>query len=412
MEWSVPQRQAIAFCGDDSVDSIYAVGPTQSGKSISNAHAFAYFIAANEWPHDGFDGFAVMGPRLVQVKSALRNIGLACEEIGVPFKQFANATATINGYPIIGCPIGKRESMSSFHGFRLGAILIEEGTLCDQQTLQYAEGRVNKHPVGKTRGKFFLSTNPGNPHHWLKAERIDEGKVYHVASSIEDNPSLTTEYKDRLKELWRGSMLQRMYYGQWVGHTGMVYPLFVEQCVQAVPRIGEDEEPQCFDLVVDHATSGVTHAELWAVYELHRRCVQEWRHDGRVDGWLTTADQAQAIGREMTHEKPLRRVYCDPAAAHMIADLERYVGKVSDVSNEVLPGIQQCQVLMAEGWISVDPSCKWTIRECSGYAWDDRAEQRGRRDRPLKVNDHAPDAMRYYIHSEAELSDVTITPYG
>lgn len=407
MQWSGPQHRAIAFAGDDSASALCAAGPTQSGKSISNAYGLAYFIVENEWPED-FDGFAVMGPRLVQVHSALNNIGMACAEFSVPFKKFANASAEINGYKISGHSIGRRESHYSFHGQRYGAILIEETTLCDKDTVMLAEGRVNKPPIGKTRGKLFMSTNPDSPHHWLKADRIDAGKCVHVPSTIEDNPSLTDEFKERLRTLWRGPMLQRMYYGQWVGHSGLVYPLFMEQCVDAAPRIEEDEEPWAFDLVVDHATAGVTHALLIAVYRRHRRGIAEWRHDGRTQGWLTTADQAQAIGSELVWEHPLRRVYCDPAAAHMVADLERYVGKVEPTLNAVLPGIQQTMLLMADGWFSVDPSCVWTIRESASYAWDDRAEQRGQRDRPLKVNDHAPDCIRYYLHSEAEIEDIVL----
>ena len=43
-------------------------------------------------------------------------------------------------------------------------------------------------------------------------------------------------------------------------------------------------------------------------------------------------------------------------------------------------------------------NCKMTISELGGYVWDDKAKQRGE-EKPVKLNDHAMDAMRYFINT-------------
>jgi len=42
-------------------------------------------------------------------------------------------------------------------------------------------------------------------------------------------------------------------------------------------------------------------------------------------------------------------------------------------------------------------ACKHTIQEMTGYRWAEGTETRDAKDEPLKVNDHACDALRYAI---------------
>ena len=40
-----------------------------------------------------------------------------------------------------------------------------------------------------------------------------------------------------------------------------------------------------------------------------------------------------------------------------------------------------------------------TIQEMTSYCWDDKAIQQNGKERPLKVRDHAPDALRYFVNT-------------
>ena len=405
MQWSNPQNKLIGFAGDDS-PVIYADGSTQSGKTYAMCHAFVLYIAANLWPIWGFDGFAIMAPRSTQIRALLISLEEAARSIGYPCRIYGDGHAKLGRHHINGCVIKNKDSRASFHGGRYGAVMIDEVTLCDSETVQYAEGRISRPPKNATIGKLFTATNPDNPQHWWKTDRIDKNPDAHIKFIIDDNPSLTQEYKDYLKSSWTGSMLQRMYYGEWIGHVGLVYPLFWE-CV----RDGPTAEPVAYDLTIDHATSGVTHAIVHAVYPNgHRRAVDEWRYEGAKQDLMSTSQQCYTMKTAFDKYLMFRNIYVDPAAAHMMVDVDRIIGKVSVTYNNVLLGIQQCMMYMNAGMYTVDKdACPETARETNGYSWDSRAADRGEPDTVLKINDHAPDAIRYYLYSEAQRQDLRIS---
>ena len=60
----------------------------------------------------------------------------------------------------------------------------------------------------------------------------------------------------------------------------------------------------------------------------------------------------------------------------------------------MLDGIRDTAVCLQRGTIRIFDTCKETIKELEGYAWDDKAE-----DRPVKVNDHMMDALRYFVRT-------------
>ena len=84
----------------------------------------------------------------------------------------------------------------------------------------------------------------------------------------------------------------------------------------------------------------------------------------------------------------------DPSAASFITLLrkkQRY--RVKKAKNDVSDGIRDTAVALKKGLIKVSPVCKRTIEEFGGYVWDDTEAE----DRPVKVNDHAMDNIRYFV---------------
>ena len=407
----VPSRNQdlVALYPYSTYDALYAVGPTQTGKSWGLSHSFVDYVTGHSWPDTGFDGFAVMGPRATQTNMALRNIESAAYDLGVSFVPYSSVRgyAVLDGQKIHRFSIANNYSDSAFRGLTLGGLHVEEATLCNQESLKLAEGRCVVSPA-----KQFMSTNPDSPFHWFKTERVDRAEelnALYLRFSFDDNPTLSDVRRQALRRTWSGAMLQRMYYGEWVAHAGLVYPNFAQAALVPAP----EEQPVSFSLSLDHATATVTHACLWAEYASgHRRVIGEWRHDGRTGGWLGTRDQAERIAKDLVGGLKLRRIYGDPAATHMLAELQAVFGFYNEAFNDVLPGIQQVMLWLDYGQISVDGvRCPWTVREMGGYAWDDKAALRGVPDTPVKENDHAPDAMRYYCYSETQVAERRMARY-
>jgi phage terminase large subunit len=51
---------------------------------------------------------------------------------------------------------------------------------------------------------------------------------------------------------------------------------------------------------------------------------------------------------------------------------------------------------MKNGLIKISPDCKDLITEMQGYVWDDKSLE----DKPVKVSDHACDALRYFVKTK------------
>jgi phage terminase large subunit len=58
-------------------------------------------------------------------------------------------------------------------------------------------------------------------------------------------------------------------------------------------------------------------------------------------------------------------------------------------------GIQHTASCLQDGTIKINSCCKRTIQEFGLYSWDDKAGE----DKPIKENDHAMDAVRYFVNT-------------
>ena len=67
-------------------------------------------------------------------------------------------------------------------------------------------------------------------------------------------------------------------------------------------------------------------------------------------------------------------------------------------NNDVLDGIRLVGMLLNLEKLVFASSCVETIKEFASYIWDEKAAQRGE-DRPVKENDHAMDAVRYFVYT-------------
>ena len=82
----------------------------------------------------------------------------------------------------------------------------------------------------------------------------------------------------------------------------------------------------------------------------------------------------------------------------MIAEIESH-GRflVIKADNEVLAGIRATASMIAEGRYHINlDRCPATVKEFYSYVWDEKAKGE---DKPVKENDHAMDALRYFTQT-------------
>lgn len=293
--------------------------------------------------------------------------------------------------------------------------------------------------LSSSGARLFGTTNPDSPNHWLKKryldraclwirgdgttlEMPDDGEVLDLARfsfRLDDNPHLDDAYVNALKREYTGLWYLRFIDGEWVAAEGAVYPNL--QLDEGGPHVWKPPEQlvrRAVDwwLWIDYGTTNPFVALLACELPDGRLHVAgEWRWDSRArhgqsktDGqysqdlrrWLEV--QSDRLGTERVLW-PARTIV-DPSAASFHQQLltDGWPG-VTAGDNAVVDGIRNVASLLqarrdGRALLTFDPSCQGTLGELSGYVWDPAAQDKGE-DRPLKIDDHGPDALRYGVRT-------------
>ena len=198
--------------------------------------------------------------------------------------------------------------------------------------------------------------------------------------------------------------------GLWVLSQGLIYSMFQE----AIAEPPTDQKPSDYCLSADYGTMNAFAAILWEKYGAVWWAVREYYYSGRDTGEQKTDEEYAAdldeclsdlftpdrmTGESIFNEYKRLQVIIDPSAASFIALLRkrnsRY--KVLHADNAVLDGIRETATALKTGKIKIAPALKNWRREAEGYVWDEKA---GSEDKPVKVNDHAMDATRYFVKTK------------
>ena len=265
--------------------------------------------------------------------------------------------------------------------------------------------------------KLIATTNPDAPSHWLKVNYIDrqnELDFLDIKFLLDDNPTLPPDYVENLKKEYVGVFYERFILGNWVAAEGMIYPMY--QQVFEEPPIAADRDiansntdlsnsrykrAEQYVLSIDYGTLNAFACLLWGKYGDIWYAIDGYYYSGRDQQKLKTDDEYaddidRLFGNLYGSEWNKLKVIIDPSAASFITALRRRKRyHVVPADNAVLDGIRETASAMQQNFIKVSPYIKEWKQEVEGYVWDNDSAE----DRPIKVNDHYMDAMRYFIHT-------------
>ena len=255
-----------------------------------------------------------------------------------------------------------------------------------------------KSRLDKPYSKFDGSCNPESPSHWLK-EFIDRNDldIYVQKYTIFDNPAMDKKVVEEMCKEYEGTVYyQRYILGEWALAEGLIYPMY-RDAISPPPDDWESRAEQMY-LSIDYGTLNAFAALLWAKIGGVSYAVDGYYYSGRTEGATKTDEEyADEIDRRFGrfgNEWSKLRVIVDPSAASFIAELRRHKKYlVMQAKNAVLDGIRETASAMAQGKIKISPALTDWRREAEGYVWDDSSGE----DRPVKVEDHYMDSMRYYV---------------
>ncbi len=293
------------------------------------------------------------------------------------------------------------QSEAKIRGMTLAGVYVDEATIIPEATFQQTVARMSV-----AGARMFATTNPDSPHHWLKRDWIDKQdpdvRVFHFG--LDDNPFLDPAFVAYLKRQYTGLWRRRFILGEWCAAEGAIYEQFDEHRHVIAPA----EVPfitQWVCCAIDYGTTNPFHALVIGV-GLDKRLyvVAEYRWDSRAKQrqltdveysrelrtWLTTCP---IPGTELAGVSP-SYIVVDPSATSFRVQLHRDGLSPWAADNEVLDGIRLVASLFSSDQLRISAACPELIRELYGYSWDADAQKKGE-DKPLKINDHGADALRY-----------------
>ena len=370
-------------------EAIVCDGAVRSGKTL--AMGLSFFL----WAMSCFDGkkFGVCGKTIASLRrNVLSEILPRLTELGARWQEKRSenlVTVSFRGrenqFYIFG---GRDESSASLiQGITFAGVLLDEVALMPRSFVEQACARCS---VAGSR--IWFNCNPAGPNHWFYKTWIQEAakrNCLRLHFTMEDNPSLTQQIRQRYQRLYTGVFYKRFVLGQWVQAEGRVYDFFTEEMTGTPPENCDKWYISC-----DYGTVNPMSMGLWG------RCrgvwyrVKEFYFDSRAQmRQMTDGEYAQAL-ESLAGDRPITAVIVDPSAASFLELLRRRGWRVQKANNDVLSGIRLTSDCLKTGKIVIGPGCTDCLREMEEYVWDLKD---GSKDKVRKEHDHAMDDMRYFV---------------
>lgn len=397
--FSPKQMEIFKFMYEPEYVALICDGAVRSGKTTCMSFGFL------TWAFKSFNemNFALCGKT---VRSAERNILRPLMGLSYTRKHYKmkyNSTAHMlevtkgnrtNYFWIFG---GKDESSYALiQGITLAGVLLDEVALMPQSFVNQALARCSVEGA-----RYWFNCNPENPSHWFYQEWIldsSKKRAKHLHFLMSDNPSLSAEKLSEYESFYKGAFYQRYILGLWVKAEGLVYPMFDKQkhVIDKYDKRGQ------YYISIDYGTINPTAFQLWRVNFNDPMPVvlcKEYYYNSRSDEndhVQKTDEQYYKDLCEFANGYTIERIIVDPSAASFKAVIKQD-GKfiVRDANNDVLDGIRFTASMIASGVVHFHSSCVNLFAEFGAYVWD---ETKGN-DEVIKENDHAMDAMRYFMYT-------------
>ena len=302
-------------------------------------------------------------------------------------------------------------SEAKIKGQTYGSVYITEANECCEAFVKECFART----LSSRDRKIFMDLNPKGPQHWFYVDLLNfydksfaEGLItgYNYENfTVLDNLSMSDQ---QLRDLLLSYDKKSFWFvvdilGLRTAPEGVIYDMW-----SATENTYGNEVPVdgwksvCTHYVgIDYGTSNATaFLDTWddgTTYWIDR----EYYYDGRKERKQKTDEQyADDLDAFLDGNRDAI-IVVDPSAASFITVLRNRGYMIKEADNAVRDGLRVVSTLMSKRMIRVRAdACPNLIREISGYVWDDKARMRGE-EQPVKVDDHACDALRYVIKTTA-----------
>lgn len=292
-------------------------------------------------------------------------------------------------------------AIGAIQGKTFSIAYCDEITLYPESIIDMIDTRLsNPHSI------LFASCNPSHPTHKIKQwiDKAEDGNPHYYALhfTLDHNPFLDEEYKERIRNSLSGLFYKRNYLGIWCLAEGAIFDFF-DRNIYVVPKPPRSAE--YWIVGIDYGITNNFACILIGINTGHstQSGVCRWIEKEYV--WNSHEKGRQKTNSELADDvysflEPysLRGIYIDPSAAAFKVELRRRGMVTIDADNDVLSGITFMTSEMSKGNLFICDNCSVTIKEIEKYSWDPKKAEKGE-DAPIKKEDHCIDACRYALYS-------------
>lgn len=254
--------------------------------------------------------------------------------------------------------------------------------------------------------KFWLTTTPAGIYHWLYELFVDDPIPNSAVINVRtiENPYLPAEYERGLRAQYTGTFAAQELDAAWVSFEGLIYDTFslennVSEDAEYDPALpvwwGVDDgyalgsgpgsagyHPRAIVLAQQTPTGGVNvFAEYYEALRLPEQSIDE------VLSWPYEAPQLALVdssAAELRQRMVTRNIF-NGGATHRVSEGVKVVRRFVQDGN-------------GQSLLRIHPRCTNLIREMQTYRYDDRSRVANAGEpKPLKIDDHAVDALRYLL---------------
>lgn len=397
VRFSPKQKKALGWWCDTSpqreMDGLLCDGAVRSGKTLCMGLGFFCWAMARFQNAQ----FALCGATMASVeRNVLSQVLPVLETLGFQVqRKLSKHQLTVrfggreNTFFLYG---GRNEgSATLIQGITLAGALLDEAALMPRSFVEQACARCSL-----PGSKVWLSCNPESPGHWFYREWVQkapEKRMLYLHFTMDDNPGLNRETKERYRRLFQGSFYRRFVLGEWCAADGLVYPFFDGTRMADAPTDCERWRVSC-----DYGTVNPASFGLWGLKNGVWYRTAEYYFDSKAEGRQKTDGEYAEDLLRLAGGRTLEQVVVDPSAASFLEALRRRGLPVRKADNRVLDGIRVTAEKLKSGALVICKGCSAAEREFGLYRWDPKAGQ----EKVVKEHDHAMDDIRYFAMSLEE----------
>ncbi len=315
-----------------------------------------------------------------------------------------------NGSQIVIGGLDDAERTEKILGNEYITVFLNEATQLSWETVQMAITRLAQRATDaqgrRAVPKLILDCNPRGPRHWLHyigVRHVDPATEEPLPdaerwgrlnwSAYDNKENLPPEYLAALESLPE-LMKDRMLNGVWRSNEGAVYSEFDEDVHVVEPFAIPKEWRRLRALDLGYTNPFVC---LWGAVDGDGRLYVYREH---YKAGMRTTEHAREILR-LSEGESYGVSVCDHDASER-AELDACGIRTEPAFKEVLSGIQAVKSRLAvqgdgRPRLYLFKNLKSCLSEIYDYRWEARRDTANAKEEPVKLNDHAMDALRYMV---------------